>query len=227
MKMKEFLEKYTHAVWVQALVLVAVLWGLALFTSASFESVDKTASGMPDTESSSDISLTDEEKSDALDDLFVESSGEFGNWDEFSDMPKVSVPASTSRPSGGSQNNSQQESHEPSEEPSEETPPVQQESSIPDAPPATSVDTGSSGEPSAPPAESSVPSTPSEPSGAVPGGPGDGGTGTSGGETPGDAVNIGSDATVDGPTPDNPDAPEPEQPENPIDAASMVEGPQG
>ena len=226
MKIKEFLEKYTHAVWVQALVLVALLWGLALFTSASFEAVDKTASGTPDPESSGDTGLTDEEKSDALDDLFVESSGAFGNWDEFSDMPKVSAPASTSRPRGGYQNK-QQESHEhseePSEEPSEETPPVQPESSVPDAPPASSADTAPSepAGPSAPPAESSTPGE------AVPGGPGDGEVITSGGDTPGDAVDLGSDATVDGPTPDNPDAPVPSQPESPADAASMVESPQG
>lgn len=220
MKIKQFLEKYTHAIWLQVLVLVAALWGLALLTGTSFEAVDKTSSISLKGEESQAISLTDEEKSDALDELFTESSGAFGNWDEFSDLPKVSAPAATSKPSnsgGGSNKPSNQESAEPSVEPSQ---PVEssEESSQPATPPASSL------EPSAEP--SAEPSQPAESSEPVAPGPGEGEVVTSGGTTPGDAVDLGSDITDGGPTPANPDAPEPEQPDSPAEAAS-VDSPQG
>ncbi len=213
MKMKQFLEKYTHAIWLQVLVLVAALWGLTLLTGASFESVDKTSSISLKGEESQEASLTEEEKSDALDDLFGESSGAFGNWEEFSDLPKVSTPTYTSKPSnsGGnsSSSSSQTESAEPSVEPSEP-----EESSQPETPPASNIE---------PSVESSQPSESSEP--VSPSEPGEGGA-TSGGTTPGDAVDLGSDVTDEGPTPENPNASEPTQPDSPADATS-VDSPQG
>lgn len=216
MKMKQFLEKYTHAIWLQVLVLVAALWGLTLLTGASFESVDKTSSISLKGEESQEVSLTEEEKSDALDDLFGESSGAFGNWEEFSDLPKVSAPTYTSTPSNSGGNNggsnkpsSQEESYEPSVESSQPEEPSQ-----PETPPASNIEP--SVEPSQP-AESSEPVSPDV--------PGEGGT-PSGVTTPGDAVNLGSDVTEGGPTPENPNASEPTQPDTPADATS-VDTPQG
>ncbi len=226
MKIKNFFEKYTHFLWIQALVLVAALWGLALLTGASFESVDRTSVLTLNADSSEAApSLTEDEKSDALDDLFADESGAFGNWDEFSDLPEYSEPSyrPSSRPSVSSE-----PQREPSSEPeSSAAPPAESsaETSQPTGPmDASSIPAGP--ESSAP--ESSQPSAPAEPSSGEPSHPSDGQSSvTSGGQSPGDAVNLGSDITDDGPTPTQPDASSQTQPSSPADAASAASSPDG
>ena len=139
---KKILNAVTRNLWLQILALIAVMCGLTLLIGASFEEVTTTSKGISSTSGGSsgeDPSDTAEPSNDLND--FLNNSGAFGNWEEFSDFYVESNPV-PSKPS------SQQTSSAPSSSHTEESQQVQSQTSV--EPPIE------------PPTESSTPTESSE-----------------------------------------------------------------
>lgn len=201
---KKILNAVTRNLWLQILALIAAMCGLTLLIGASFEEVATTSKGISSTsgESSGEDPSDTAQPSNDLND-FLNNSGAFGNWEEFSDFYVESNPV-PSRPSSQQTSSSAPSSSQPEQSQTPVEPPVEPptESSVP-----TESSEGSST--SAPPIESSETTTEdssesvesSSPSGeiseppegeTVPGGE----SSTSGGSSPMDAPSIATDDSV-------------------------------
>lgn len=198
MNFHSFFERFTRQIWLQAIVLVLLLWGLFCMTGMSFERVENSSrahiAGNQESSVPADSLSSAGDGSDPLDDLFSDESGAFGDWEDFSDLPRVS--SETARPPASSSTRPVQEpSSQPVQEPSVPSessedsvePPVSSgsESSM-DGPggaividpegPSSPIE-GPSGEnsgslaPSSPSSGPDTPAGPADPSSAVPSAP--------------------------------------------------------
>ena len=226
MNFHSFFERFTREIWLQIIVLVLLLWGLFCMTGMSFERVENSSrahvAGNQESSVPADSLSSAEDGSDPLDDLFSDESGAFGDWEEFSDLPRVS--SETVRPPASSTQPVQEPSSQPVQEPSEPAessedsvePPVSSspsgegpmdgpsgavvidpegpsspiegpsgESSVPSAPSSGTDEPVGPSDPASP-AESSAPAESSEPT------PTDPGSTPSGGDSPAEAPDLGS-----------------------------------
>lgn len=140
MNWKDLLDRYTHSLWIQAIACILLLWGGTSLIGKAFDTIENSSRTHIAAEVSQDGQQASENDSNPLDDLFTDGSGAFGDWEEFSEMPKTS--SETARPS---QSSSRPQSSNPVSEPSE---PSQAESSIPESsedslPPESSETSGS------------------------------------------------------------------------------------
>lgn len=138
MNLKKLFDRFTRVIWIQVIVLVAALWGVASLVGASFENVENSSKIRVSTAEESGMeSSAPEESEDPLDDLFTDGSGAFGDWDEFSELPKTSQITTPSKPASSSES-SVPESETPSSEPETE------DSSVPEEPEESTEPGGSS-----------------------------------------------------------------------------------
>ena len=159
--MKKFIDAVIRNIWILVLALILALGGLTLLIGASFEEVATTSKGLSSKASSEEESSELPVSSgDDLDD-FLNGSGAFGDWEDFSSFYVESnpVPPPASRPSS-------QTSSEPSsapEESSELPEPSETPSETPSEPgPDASSEPGESSETPGEPSEPDAPGGPEE-----------------------------------------------------------------
>lgn len=185
--MKKILDAVTRNIWLQVLVLIAALCGLALLAGASFKEVTATSKGLPiPSEPSSLPSSSEEPEPSSRDEWeeFLAGSGAFGDWENFSSFYEDPNPNPSTDPPQPSSSSPEESSASSSEAPSEGSsappsgppipPPVSSEGNlgsgdVPSPGPSPEGPTGPSDESGSPAPESS------DTSSAAPGpGPGDG-----------------------------------------------------
>lgn len=178
-------------IWLQLLALILALCGLTLLIGASFENVSTTSKGFSPSSPDPDASSSEESHGSSKDDFddFLNGSGAFGDWENFSSFyvetePVPSKPSST--PSSSTpESSAPAASSEPSSESSVE-PPIPEESSAPEE--SSDPDAPS---PDAPSESSSAPGSDSSPEEPIPSEP----SSSEGGDSPMDAPSI---STEDG-----------------------------
>ena len=94
-------------IWLQLLALILALCGLTLLIGASFENVSTTSKGFSPSSPDPDASSSEESHESSKDDFddFLNGSGAFGDWENFSSFyvetePVPSKPSSTPSSSG-------------------------------------------------------------------------------------------------------------------------------
>lgn len=192
--LKKILDAIIQNIWLQVLVLILAFSGLTLLIGASFEEVAPTSKGISAASGNAASSEDSSQPASAgnLDD-FLNGSGAFGDWEDFSSFYVESNPVPSNTPSSRPSSSAGTSSSPSSETP--DSPPVSQPEESPEE---TSSGESTPEEPSGPPAESSESTESSVPSGEAgtpPAGettPG-GGSSVPGGSSPMDAPVIGTD----------------------------------